>query len=217
MGEHRFSRLRKLIKLRNLPKPPRVSELLSETLKLWPEERISFGALVDSTQGRGFGALLILISLPCLIPLPIGFTGPLFGAMLCLMAAQMILGFEHPWLPGWMRRVSMTRATAEKFVRRIDPWLHRLERLCHPNWPWALTKNGLRVVGGFLMLTGIALSLPVPLTNVPIALVMIGYGVALMERDGRLLVAMGVATLAICASFGLLGEQALSQLRAFFA
>ena len=200
-----------------LQKPPRVSELLAETLKAWPEERISFGALVDATQGRGFGALIVLISLPCLIPLPVGFSGPLFGGMLCLMAAQMIVGFEHPWLPAWMRRISMTRGTAEKFVNRLDPWLHRLERLCHPTWPWALTKNGQRVVGGFLILTGIALSLPIPFTNIPIALVMIGYGVALMERDGRLLVLMAIATLAICISFGVLGDQLLVQVRALFA
>lgn len=198
-----------------LQKPPRVSELLAETLKTWPEQRISFGALVDATQGRGFGALIVLISLPCLIPLPLGFSGPLFGGMLCLMAAQMIVGFEHPWLPAWMRRISMTRETAEKFVNRLDPWLHRLERLCHPTWPWALTKNGQRVVGGFLILTGIALSLPVPFTNIPIALVMIGYGVALMERDGRLLVLMAIATLAVCVSFGLLGDQIVVQVRAF--
>ena len=89
---------------KDLPKPPRVSELLTATLQAWPEERISFGALVDATQGRGFGALVVLVSLPCLIPLPVGFSGPLFGGMLCLMAAQMIIGFEHPWLPAWVER-----------------------------------------------------------------------------------------------------------------
>jgi hypothetical protein len=199
---------------RDLPKPPRVSELLTATLQAWPEERISFGALVDATQGRGFGALVVLVSLPCLIPLPVGFSGPLFGGMLCLMAAQMIVGFEHPWLPAWVRRISMTRESVERFVHRLDPWLHRLERLCHPTWPWALTKNGQRVVGGFLILTGIALSLPVPLTNIPIALVMIGYGVGLMERDGRLLILMELATTVICISFGLLGDQIWAQIDA---
>lgn len=198
-------------------KAPRVSDLLSAALAVWPEPRISFGNLMDMISGRGFGALIVLISLPCLIPLPVGFSGPLFGGMLCLMAAQMIAGFDHPWLPGWMRRISMTRESAEKFVRRIDPWLHRLERLCHPTWPWAQTRNAQRVIGGFLILTGIALSLPVPLTNVPIALVMIGYGVGLMERDGRLLVLMSLATLGICISFGLLGDELVAQLRHFLS
>lgn len=206
-------KLPKLPRLPELPKPPRVSALLTETLKDWPAERISFGALVDATQGRGFGALVVLISLPCLIPIPVGFSGPLFGGMLCLMAVQMILGFEHPWLPGWMRRISMTRSSVERFVRRLDPWLNRLERLCHPTWPLALTRNGQRVIGAFLFLTGLALSLPIPLTNVPIALVMIGYGVGLMERDGRLLVAMAVTTLVICVSFGVLGDQMVATVR----
>ncbi len=208
-------KLPKLPKLPVLPKPPRVSDLLTATLAAWPEERISFGALVDATQGRGFGALVVLVSLPCLIPLPVGFSGPLFGGMLCLMAAQMMFGFDHPWLPGWMRRVSMTRESAERFVHRIDPWLHRLERLCHPTWPVVLARNGQRIIGGFLFLTGVALALPVPLTNIPIALVMIGYGVGLMERDGRLLVAMVIATISICVSFGLLTDQIVVQIRAF--
>ena len=64
------------------PKPPRVSELLGVTLAAWDQERIEFGQLVDAIHERGFGALILLTALPCLIPVPVGFMGGIFGTLL---------------------------------------------------------------------------------------------------------------------------------------
>jgi hypothetical protein len=187
--------------------PPRVSTLLSTLLAEWPQERIPFGALIDAIDGRGFGALMILISLPCMIPLPIGISGPVFGALLCLLSVQMIAGLRQPWLPARIRRIALPRASLAKFLTRIDPWLMRLEKLCKPRWIWLHGRQGQRISGVLLFATGIALALPIPLTNVPIALVMAGYGIALIERDGRWLLAMWLASLAIVVAFVLLGDR----------
>lgn len=183
--------------------------MLTEALKDWPDERISFGSLVNAIHGRGFGALLLLISLPCMIPLPIGVSGPVFGGMLCLLSVQMMLGADHPWLPNWMRRIQLPKTSVTRFVARLDPWIMRVEKLCHPSWLWFHGKAGQRISGLFLFVTGIALALPVPLTNVPIALVLAGYGISLIERDGRWLFTMWLASLVIVISFLMLGDHLL--------
>ncbi len=187
------------------PRPARISTLLADLLRSRTEPGIAFGDLVDAIQGRGFGALLILISLPCLVPLPIGISGPVFGGMLCLLSVQMMLGFEHPWLPRFMRRVELPTAGTARFVARLDPWLLRLERRCQPNWIWFVSPIGRRITGAWLFLTGLALALPIPFTNVPIALVLAAYGMALLEHDGRWLAVLWGASLLIVLSFLIIG------------
>jgi hypothetical protein len=177
------------------PRPPRVSVLLTQTLTAWPNERINFGAMVDAIHGRGFGALLLLIALPCMVPLPVGFMGGIFGTLLILLGLQMTAGFDHPWLPKFVRRLEMPKLTAEKFVDKLDPWLGKIERLCSPSWLFFHTKTAQRFSGLLLTILGVELALPLPMTNIPFAILLIGYAMALIERDGRWLALMWFITI----------------------
>jgi hypothetical protein len=177
------------------PKPPRVSQMLADTLAAAEGEKVGFGVLVDSIHERGFGALILLCALPCMIPIPIGFMGGIFGTLLSLIGLQMLAGFDHPWLPGFIRRLQIPKASVAKFVQILDPWLLRIEKLCKPSWGFFLTRNAHRFTGFLLVFLGIELALPVPMTNMPFALAMIGYAMALLERDGRWLAALWAVTL----------------------
>lgn len=177
------------------PKPPRVSELLDATLDAWDQHKIGFGQLVDAIQERGFGALILLASLPCMIPIPVGFMGGIFGTLLSLIGLQMLLGFEHPWMPGFVRRIQIPKTSVAKFVKVLDPWLERIEKLCKPSWTFFLNRHAHRFTGVLLVFLGIELALPVPMTNMPFAIAMIGYAMALLERDGRWLAALWAVTL----------------------
>jgi len=83
----------------------------------------------------------------------------------------------------------------EKWVNRLDPWLVRIEKLCAPSWLVFHTRNAQRFTGFLLVFLGIELALPVPMTNLPFALAMVGYAMALIERDGRWLAVLWVVTL----------------------
>lgn len=184
-----------LLKRTPRPKPPRVSELLEATLTAWDQEKIGFGQLVDAIHERGFGALILLAALPCMIPLPVGFMGGIFGTLLSLIGLQMLIGFDHPWMPGFVRRIQIPKTSVAKFVKLLDPWLERIEKLCKPSWTFFLTRHAHRFTGFLLVFLGIELALPVPMTNMPFAMAMIGYAMALLERDGRWLAALWAVTL----------------------
>jgi hypothetical protein len=184
-----------LLKRTPRPKPPRVSELLDATLASWDQEKIGFGQLVDAIHERGFGALILLAALPCMIPIPVGFMGGIFGTLLSLIGLQMLVGFDHPWLPGFVRRIQIPKASVARFVKVLDPWLDRIEKLCKPSWTFFLTRHAHRFTGLLLVFLGIELALPVPMTNMPFAIAMIGYAMALLERDGRWLAALWAVTL----------------------
>ncbi|MCX7042332.1 MAG: exopolysaccharide biosynthesis protein, partial [Gammaproteobacteria bacterium] len=76
-------------------------------------------------------------------------------------------------------------------------WLDRIEKLTKPrnqgilNHPIAHAFTGL-----LLVILGIALSLPLPLTNYPFGLVLLAFAFALIERDGRLMILAWIAGIA---------------------
>lgn len=198
------------------PKPPRVSDLLGATLDAWEKERIEFGHLVDSIHERGFGALILLAALPCMIPIPVGFMGGIFGTLLVLIGLQMLAGFDHPWLPGFIRRMQIPKSSVARFVKILDPWLDRIERLCEPSWTFFLNRHAHRFTGLLLVFVGVGLALPVPMTNMPFAIAMIGYAMALLERDGRWLAVLWAITLACIVAAFWFGDWVVIHIGGFF-
>lgn len=194
------------------PVPDGVAPLRTSTLlSILGDERtggsISFEELLSSFRQRAFGALLLVILLPTFIPVPIGI-GAITGPMIALLGAQMLLTFSRPWLPGWLRRRRMERATVARFGARFRPLLSRLERICRPRLTqitervWAHAFTGLQLV-----VLGLLLALPIPFTNYPYGIVLLLYAVALIERDGvLLLIAWALGIGAIVASVMLSGE-----------
>jgi hypothetical protein len=73
-------------------------------------------------------------------------------------------------------------------IGRVVPVLRYLERVIHPRWltPFEATK---RVVGGVVLLLGVSLLAPIPLSNVPPALLIVLIAFAYLEEDGLLLCA----------------------------
>jgi hypothetical protein len=83
-----------------------------------------------------------------------------------------------------LRAEALTRGgvAAETF----DNALRRVERLARPRWMPVLGALGGRVVGALTVGHGIALAMPLPLTNYPFAAVALLLAVALLEEDGLL-------------------------------
>lgn len=151
-------------------------------------ESVTFDELLDEFRERAFGALVLLILLPTFIPVPIGI-GAVTGPCIALIGLQMLLTFQHPWLPGWLGRRRLKRATVKRFGERFRPLLSRLEKICAPRMVDFLEHRSTRAFSGLhLILLGFLLSLPIPFTNYPFGIILLLYAIALIERDGRLLI-----------------------------
>ena len=170
-----------------LARRPRVraSELLAQIAADPQVDSVSLGELLDPLGRRGFGILLFIGTLPALIPSPVG-AGALAAPLVILCGLQLALGLPRPWLPAWLRRRRFSRTAAQAFVDRAGRWLHKLERLARPRWMPVLGPIGIRAVGLLAMGHGVALALPLPLTNYPFAAVALLLAVALLEDDGLL-------------------------------
>lgn len=169
------------------------------------EQTLDFNTLVSGLGRRAFGMLLFVAALPAFIPIPIG--GALSGPLVVLIAAQLLVGLRRPWLPAFIARRGPKRQALARFERIVDPWLGRLERIVRPRLTLLLDHRlATAFIGLLLLLLGVLLSLPIPFTNYVFGGIVLLYALALLERDGALmLAAWGVGIVALSTTGALSG------------
>jgi len=145
---------------------------------------------------RAFGFVLLLLAIPNFIPVPLGIGG-IMGVLVIGLGLEMLIGLEHPWIPGFLRRRTMSREGLLRFLDRIAPFSGRLERICKPRLQRLTRRPFTFVSGAIMLLVGILLALPIPFTNYVFGGMLIAFAFALVERDGVLLAMVWVTTVAI--------------------
>jgi hypothetical protein len=116
-----------------------------------------------------------------------------------LVGLHLLILLRKPWLPDFIARRGPQRSTLIRFDRISDRWLRWLEKVVRPrllgmiDHPVATVLTGLQLV-----LLGILLALPIPFTNFLFGALLLLYALALLERDGVLmLISWGAGLVAI--------------------
>lgn len=193
---------------------PRLSEIFARTLDANDDGVVVLGEVLDKAGDRGYGFLLILLAIPAFIPiLPPGTSGVL-GALMVVVALQMLFGLKQPWFPKRWR----ARVLSPKVVRAIQTrgvaLLRKIERVSHPRGR-RFTRNGviLRLSALVVIALALVLSSPMPFMNTLPALGVLLIGVGLANHDiyflsAGWLIGLGVALIVV------LGIEALLRLAA---
>jgi hypothetical protein len=187
------------------PPPITTRRLVDELATGDPDEELSLAELLDRFSERSFGLFLLIVLLPTFIPIPVG-VGAISGGLASLIGLQFLVRLEHPWLPGFMAKRHIHRYRVISFRDRMGKWLGRLERLTKPRWEGMFAHPAAHAFTGLMLVVlGVLLCLPIPLTNYPFGLILLAYSFALIERDGKLMLlawAVGLAEIAVVAGFG---------------
>lgn len=177
-----------------------------------PDESLRLGDLFRGLGDRSFGMLLIAATAPALIPIP-GVAGALSGPLVMLVGVQLLVRLRQPWLPGVIARRGPRRSTMARLRDLLAPSLRRLEKLVRPRAAVILDHWLPDVVTWLLVLVlGLLLSLPIPFTNYVLAALLLLFALALLERDGMLMLVAWVCAAAAIASFGALSGTAINAL-----
>ena len=168
-----------------------------------PDEVLRLRDLLTGLGRRGFGMLLLIATLPAFIPIPIG--GAISGPLVVLIGAQLLGGMRRPWLPKFLADRGPHRHALARFDRRISPLLAWLEKFVRPRLPVVLDHRIAGIFTGLLLiLLGLLLSLPIPLTNYLFGGLLLLFALALLERDGALMLVGWIAGAIAVAIFGVL-------------
>ncbi|PZU58672.1 MAG: exopolysaccharide biosynthesis protein exod [Brevundimonas sp.] len=140
----------------------------------------------DRMDERAYGLLILLLSIPCLVP---GLYGvpQVVGVIIILVAAQLLVGREEPWLPRCMldlrARGSWLKAMAD-FAESKLSWIDRLSR---PRLTRFADGPGEKLAAVFMILATLTIVLPMTNTIPSIALALLSVG--LIQRDGLFVIA----------------------------
>ena len=156
--------------------------------ELSARDSVSVGEIVDRFGTRAFGALLFIFALPNLLPLPPG-SSTVLGAPLLLLAPQVALGVDAPWLPRSVDGRRISGADLNKVFGPLLPWVERFEKISRPRIAVLFSAWGQRLIGVICTLLAFVLILPIPLGNLLPGLTIGVLGFSLFQRDGFFAVA----------------------------
>jgi hypothetical protein len=151
------------------------------------QPQVTLADILYLTEERIFGFLLVLLSLPSALPVPApGYSIP-FGILMFILALQLILGRQRPWLPERMKKGSMPLEKIQGVVKAGIPWLRRIEGLTKPRMSYICTSlSGRVIIGVAIALMAIFMMIPIPGTNTLPAMGIFVTGFGLIEDDGAI-------------------------------
>ena len=159
------------------------------------EDRVTVGRVRREFGEKSFGAMMFLPAMLEITPIG-GIPGvPTFLALvIALIAAQVLLGRDGLWLPGWMERRSVDGEALAGAVAMLRKPARFIDRHFHGRMEWLTTAPFDRVVA--LLCLALACSVP-PLELFPFASTVPMAGIALLGLallfDDGLLVLAGIA------------------------
>ena len=182
---------------------PPIVQRLRDAAAAIQDERVSMRAMAQAHGPQAHGTLLLLLAMPCLLPVP--GVGMVLGVGMAALAVTMWRGHCAPCLPQrvaelelprhWARRVLVGLACAYALAGR-----HARARLSH------LAISGRRSATALAvgLMAGIVV-MPIPFGNLLPALALVLIGLGLVFRDGlAVILGLLMSGLALVATTGLL-------------
>lgn len=179
------------------------ASIASATLRTLAEEAsahdgLTIGEALETMGKAGFGFVMLLLSLPAMIPIP-GPFGMVFGSALAIVALQFAFGVRALWLPALLRNRRVSARSFALLQHHAAPMLATIERFVRPGRMAALTGRRLPYVLALpVFALAVAVALPIPFGNLAPVTAICVLAVGLVEKDGL------VVMLGLLLSFGAL-------------
>jgi hypothetical protein len=129
---------------------------VSAELERWleGESEKSVASLIELFGEKSFAILfVVLLAVPAL-PLPTGGATHVFEIITILLAAQLIAGRDHIWLPKRWRSLELAGDRQQRFVAGLMRLIRRLERISRPRLRFLFDHRLSNVVFGALVIAG---------------------------------------------------------------
>lgn len=171
------------------------STMLEKFAEAQTADRIQIGVLVRATGHRSVGALVLILALPMVVPIPAPGISVPFGIFLMLVSTELMFARGHVWLPQRIAARSIARKDFVRFAERAVPVLRRVEQFARPRMAGFTRGWGIRIVGFTCLILATIIALPIPMGHFLPGSVICMLAIGLIECDG-LLIAIGLVAAA---------------------
>jgi len=160
--------------------------MLEDLIESFPGEQVSVGDLLDRMDARAYGLLLLVLALPMCVPNVPGIS-TVFGVLMLFPAIGMVVGARRLWAPAQLRAKAVNGDILRRTLRLAIPPLKRVEYLVRPRIT-SLTLFPMTIAVGLqTLLMALILILPIPFANWPPGMTVAMTALALLQRDGVLM------------------------------
>ncbi len=150
---------------------------------------VSLGSIVEGVGSRTFGPLLLLAGIVMASPLS-GIPGmpTSMSVLVLVIAAQLLIGRKHFWLPNWLLKRSVSRKRLSKAISWLKKPARFIDRLLRPRLAFLVHPIGTYIIA--VMCIVIAAGMPfmelVPFSATAAGVAICAFGVALVAQDGAI-------------------------------
>lgn len=172
---------------------PASMEQLLDRIQAGAHERtfVSIGEMMDLVGRRSFGPVVLLVGFVLVTPLS-GVPGipTLMGLLTLLTLGQILLGRQHLWLPGWVVMRKIPRRKLLQSIRWLRPSAKRIDNLTRARLTLLVKGPGLYAMALACMVIAIVMPATevVPFSSSIAGLVLLLFGLAMISRDGLLVI-----------------------------
>lgn len=171
------------------------SALLDDLVVAFPDDTVSVGELLDRLDARANGVVLLVLALPMCIPNVPGIS-TIFGILMLAPALQLVFGQRRLWVPKRVREWRVDCNALRRTFNATTPILRRVEYLIKPRFPELTRFPATIYVGLQTLLMALVLILPIPFGNWPPGMTVALTALALLQRDGLLMLLTSLAAAA---------------------
>jgi len=157
------------------------------------DSKLTLQELVSAFGERGFGAMILVLSLLALLPWPPGGKA-VFAVPIILMSLELAFQRNSIWLPRWALRASVSRTAYRSGVSRIMTLIRRVEALTRPRLPYLTGEVADTVTGLVCVLLALMMALPIPFGDMLPGLTLVLFALGMMQRDGVAILLGAVGT-----------------------
>jgi hypothetical protein len=173
------------------PRPLRLSGEIEALLEKLSERPVTLREIIAVTHSRAYTLLLILLSIPFCLPIPVPGLSVALGALIALIGLRLSLRAE-PWLPDAVLDAQVSSGKVALILKGGLKLAKGLEVFLKPRLTFLVDYAVLHhFYGAMICISGLLLllPLPIPFSNLIPALSIIFLSAAFIERDGYAIIA----------------------------
>ncbi len=177
---------KKLNRKEIIPGNKKISEILEQFSDNIESNKISFNDIKAALGERSFALLIIIFTLPNFIPAP-GISA-IFGLSIIFISIQLLIGRKEPWFPKFVVDRKINRKDFKKIINYCLPYIKKSENLIRPRFLNLTSIKMERFIAFWILALASILTLPIPFCNWLPAFTILLLAIAILERDGLLVI-----------------------------
>jgi hypothetical protein len=180
-----------------------IAQRLREAAATLPAERVSMQTLAQAHGPAAHGTWLLLMAVPCLLPVP--GVGTVLGLGMVALAAAMWRGHASACLPRRVAELELSRHWAQRVLGMLASAYSVAGRFARARLSHVASAERRSWTAAAIGLMALIVVMPIPFGNVLPALALMLIGLGLVFRDGvAVVLGLAMAGLAVCVTAGMM-------------